>query len=334
MADRYYVNSSNTKETQTVYIRRNEERIILIGTQQHRPITGPKSFIGSFVYDVNKWSKMMFVHQALRQVLSNKEKDWTILLCIQGYGKLQIELIKKYFNQMLKSDGSKTVRYIKEITNLNEILLYINRGDNKTNRNFYMITELIFFSHGDVRGISPWMGDIPMFTDPYIDKKFVENIESYAFDPDATIYSYACRTGLGNPKIDKEAKGLDPMKEESVAQAFANVTGATVCAYLRRTSYYDTLLNYDERDFIDAVHFYIRKDRDKREYNGYTQFQENPILTAEQLKKFNDLDSIWNGEKYLVEGEILYPDGARYPVTYDETPTGVDPDMKTFRKKK
>lgn len=48
MADRYYVNSSNTKETQTVYIRRNEERIILIGTQQHRPITGPKSFIGSF----------------------------------------------------------------------------------------------------------------------------------------------------------------------------------------------------------------------------------------------------------------------------------------------
>lgn len=48
----------------------------------------------------------------------------------------------------------------------------------------------------------------------------------------------------------------------------------------------------------------------------------------------NDLDSIWNGEKYLVEGEILYPDGARYPVTYDETPTGVDPDMKTFRKKK
>ena len=45
MADRYYVNSSNTKETQTVYIRRNEERIILIGTQQHRPINNLKSFI-------------------------------------------------------------------------------------------------------------------------------------------------------------------------------------------------------------------------------------------------------------------------------------------------
>ena len=80
MADRYFVNSSNPNEIQTILIRKNEERIILIGTQQHRPITGPRSFIGSFVYDVNKWSKMMFVHQALRQVLLNKENDWTILL--------------------------------------------------------------------------------------------------------------------------------------------------------------------------------------------------------------------------------------------------------------
>ncbi|MDY2781800.1 MAG: hypothetical protein SOT80_00180 [Candidatus Pseudoruminococcus sp.] len=331
MADRYFVNSSNPNEIQTILIRKNEERIILIGTQQHRPITGPRSFIGSFVYDVNKWSKMMFVHQALRQVLLNKENDWTILLCTQGYGKLQIETIKQYFNQISKSDGSKTVRYIKEIINLNEILFYINRGDNKTNRNLYMIAELIFFCHGDVRGISPWMRDIPMSTDPYIDKKFAENIESYAFAPDAKIYSYACRTGLGNPKIDKKANGLDPMEKNSVAQALANATGATVYAYLRRTSYYDTLLNYDERDFIDAVHFYILKDRDKREYNGYTQFQGKP-LTSEQQKIFYELNTIWNEGKYLVEEDILYPKGARHPVTYDEIPEGVTSNMKTFWK--
>lgn len=332
MPERYYVNSSKVNEVQTILIKKNEERIILIGTQQHRPITGPSSFIGSFVFDVNKWSKMMFVHQALRQVLLNKEKDWTILLCTEGYGNLQIKKIKKYFNQILKSDGTKSVRYIKEITNLNEILFYINRGDKKTNRNFYMITELIFFCHGDVRGISPWMGDMPKITDPYIDKKFAENVESYAFAPDAKIYSYACRTGLGNPKIDKKANGLNPMKEDSVAQALANATGATVYAYLRRTSYYDTLLNYNERDFIDAVHFYILKDRTKREYNGYTQFKDKPILTARQQKQFNELDSIWNGNTYLVEGEILYPKGARYPVTYAETPEGVNSSMIVFWK--
>ncbi|WP_287054743.1 hypothetical protein [Treponema sp.] len=211
------------------------------------------------------------------------------------------------------------------------IPLFYIRGDNKTNRNLYMIAELIFFCHGDVRGISPWMRDIPMSTDPYIDKKFAENIESYAFAPDAKIYSYACRTGLGNPKIDKKANGLDPMEKNSVAQALANATGATVYAYLRRTSYYDTLLNYDERDFIDAVHFYILKDRDKREYNGYTQFQGKP-LTSEQQKIFYELNTIWNEGKYLVEEDILYPKGARHPVTYDETPEGVTSNMKTFWK--
>lgn len=334
MSEKYYVDSSKVYEMQTVFIRKKEERIILIGTQQHRPINNLKSFIGSFVYDVNKWSKMMFVHQALRQVLLNKEKDWTILLCTQGYGKLQLETIKKYLNQILKSDGSKTVRYIKEITNLNDILFYINRGDRNTNRNLYMITELIFFSHGDVRGISPWMGDIPNSFDPYIDKQFVEQIESYAFDPDAKIYSYACRTGLGNSKIDKEANDMNPMTENSIAQALADATGATVYAYLRRTSYYDTLLNFDERNFIDAVHFYILKDRTKREYKGYTEFKDNTELTLEQQKKFNDLDSIWNGKKYLVEGEIIYPEGARYPVTYAETPKGLSTNMNVFRKRR
>ena len=43
-----------------------------------------------------------------------------------------------YFNNILKSDGSRTVRYIKEITNLEELLYYINQGDKKTNRNIYI----------------------------------------------------------------------------------------------------------------------------------------------------------------------------------------------------
>lgn len=64
----------------------------MTGTQQHRPINSLKSFIGSILFDVNEWSKMMFVHQALRTVLLNKEQEWTILLCTQGYEKKQIEI--------------------------------------------------------------------------------------------------------------------------------------------------------------------------------------------------------------------------------------------------
>lgn len=44
------------------------------------------------------------------------------------------------------------------------------------------------------------------------------------------------------------------------------------------------------------------------------------------------ISPIWNGNKYLVDGEILYPEGARYPVTYDDTPRGLDSNMKIFWK--
>ena len=169
MADRYFVNSTTTNETQIVYIYRNEERIVFIGSQIHRPISDIKSFVGAFLYDVNKWSKMMFVHQALREVFQNKEKEWTVLLCTEGYTQNQIAKIKKSFYNIMKSHGVPTVRTIKDISNSNNILDYINRGDDSTNRRLYMISKLVFFCHGDVRGLSPWMPDIKTVLDPYID---------------------------------------------------------------------------------------------------------------------------------------------------------------------
>jgi len=45
MSEKYYVDSSKVYEMQTVFIRKKEERIILIGTQQHKPINNLKSFI-------------------------------------------------------------------------------------------------------------------------------------------------------------------------------------------------------------------------------------------------------------------------------------------------
>ena len=77
------------------------------------------------------------------------------------------------------------------------------------------------------------------------------------------------------------------MSSESVAQTLANATGAVVYAYERRTSYENTLLTIDERDFIDAVHFYIRKDRTKREYDGYKELENKSELSDKELKRFN-----------------------------------------------
>lgn len=308
MADRYFVNSSKVNEMQIVRIERNKERIVFIGSQIHRPINDAKSLAESIVLDVNKWSKMMFVHQGLREVILNKEKNWTVLLCIKGYTKRQIETIKKYFNNIFKSDGTQTVRKIKEITNLEEILCYINHGDEITNRRLYMIRKLVFYCHGNVRGLSPWMPSVPTVLDDYIDKTFVEKIEKYAFGPSSEIYSYACRSGLGNLKIDKDARGMNPMPEKSLAQAFADITGATVYAYLRRTWYGDSLLNSNERRQVENL---------------------SKISDYEKIKN-NYLYEIWKTKKYEIDGEILYPKGARHPVRADETPIGVPSGMKIF----
>ena len=129
---------------------------------------------------------------------------------------------------------------------------------------------------------------------------------------DATIYSYACRTGLGNSKIDKEANDMNPMTENSIAQALANATGATVYAYFRRTDYSNTLLNEKERIIVE---------------NKYSK------LTEEEKVEYKHLYEIWMTNKYEVEGEILYPKGARYPINAADTPKGVPLSMIMYRDK-
>lgn len=55
-------------------------------------------------------------------------------------------------------------------------------------------------------------------------------------------------------------------------------------------------------------------------------------LEIRAIRKSVEYD-IGYGEKYLVDGEILYPKGARHPIRAADTPRGLDPDMKTYRRR-
>ena len=71
MSEKYYVDSSKVYEMQTVFIRKKEERIILIGTQQHKPINNLKSFICmKFGWQTNMRLKEKFF------ILKEHDKTW------------------------------------------------------------------------------------------------------------------------------------------------------------------------------------------------------------------------------------------------------------------
>lgn len=308
-------------------IKKQEENIIIIGTNQHRGGTTRDKIvdfaIDTLFYerDVNKYSKMMFVHQALREVRLNTDKKWTILLCTQKYTAKQIKKIKAAFydEEEMKNCVANVIDI--GIWELSKIINYINFGDINGNtksmkRKCIKVAHLSVYSHGIVGAFLFWMYDL--LPGRYFDKDWASKFKKEAFTSDAKIYSYACRTGLGNKNFDLAKGNLDLMEDKSLAQALVDATGATVYAYYRRTSYEDTLLTKNERDKIEAYAKFSKEEK------------KSVKLTDEETKLYE----IWCTNKYFVDSDILYPKGALNPVRADSTPIGLATSMVTFKSKK
>lgn len=167
-------------------------------------------------------------------------------------------------------------------------------------------------------------------------------MSSNVFTKDALIYSFACRTGLGNNAIDttvykneKKGERSNLLSSESLAQKMADTTHATVYAYLKRTWYGDTLFTNDEYDFMDAYRAYRYKTPPERakvksgeKYNTILKNGSNP----DESRRFNELEKIRKEFEYI-DGAKFLPRGALHPVRAGETPKGLPDDMKTFKKK-
>ncbi|MBR0100628.1 MAG: hypothetical protein IJP90_13095 [Treponema sp.] len=309
---------SINKESQEYYdlFEEKDERIIIIGTQQHRGgdfITSQVISGGIFGNDVSPYNKMMFVHQAIREVRLNKSKKWTILLCTEGYSHNQIKKIKAAFYD--KDEMEDCVNDIIEIgdNDIDSIINYINFADRKKNteikkREYIKVSHLSIYAHGLPDGIYFWMDDVPPYQQVF-GKNEIIKLKDTAFSENSEIYCYSCRTGIGNDSEDFTKKGSNPDLDKSIAQYIANITGAKVYAYQRRTSYEDTLV--------------------KKEYRKAIECEDNSI----GVKDYELLCSIWNSKTYLVDGAIFYPKGAFYPVKADSTPIGLTSTMCLYIRK-
>lgn len=225
-------------------------------------------------------NKMMFAAQAVRYMeknVSSGNNKYTFLVVLNGYSPPQLQLIK--------NSACKLGAKVFFVRSLSDIANYINlRPDNGS-----LVEKLMIFSHGVPFSIELGykLGSGGQHVDSLsINMETFKSIDACAFSETATIESYACRTGMGNPsdftvadvldfpakvvkffgpsgpllsftlEMLKEKYGihkvedgiqLRPMTENSLAQHMANHYGKPVKAFVTRSDYSGTWGNSLDR---------------------------------------------------------------------------------------
>ncbi|TWP30850.1 hypothetical protein ETU08_02280 [Apibacter muscae] len=323
--------------------------IIVIGLQAHAGDWKKNAVAPFYGGYVGEGSKLMFVHQALRRMkLNNGDIKYEVLLCnsivpTHYYSKNQVTKI----TEAVRGYGGILI----EVKNADEIINYINKGDIKkssTKKRNNFIKQLIFYSHGLVGELALGMPPLGNSTSLSIKEEEVNKMNKIAFSSACNIYSFACRTGLGNHKVDKSVyinpKGnkKDPnnkynlLSSESLAQKLADKTGATVFAYLCRSDYAETLFTKDELCFKD--YYQAREKKKTRVENArcgdtykHLLNQNYKLTEAEKarIKEWKEIES----NMIMIDKAWFDPDGARHPVKGGTTPEGTPNDMKTYKPK-
>ena len=207
-----------------------EENIVIAGSQ----------------YQNTAGNKLMFVNQAMRQLKYYKKNEnsesRSLILFTEGYTVKQLERIKQVAKDKY---GAEVI----EVKTSEELINYINtksigsKDPISLGRSKDKITNVDMFAHGKV-------GEIRFGYETQIDKQATFNsnsldkINSMSFSKDATISSYACRTGIGREgEFFLATSGV----ENSLAQKIADKVGVKVNAYAKRTDYSATLGTFVDR---------------------------------------------------------------------------------------
>lgn len=330
------------------------ENVHVVATQQHNSDFWKGATKDVFGDAVGENSKFMFAHQSLRRVLLNPALTHTILLCQQGYTEKQKKVLIDRFLE-LKCN-------VWQIDSAQHVVNYINTkdpnddGSLKAVRLIEKVERLLIYSHGIVSKICLGMGQFSEGDDKLkFDKDIAKKLNPLAFAVGAKVYSFACRTGLGNPEINKSiyktqirrstpigvtSMGVPISQDEygtiqmplysaqSLAQAIANSGKVTTLAYLCRSDYEDTLNTPDELDFMDAYRAGVYKEtRERKNYDTLANYGEPTDIEIERYKILNDRFK----SRVIVDKMRFDPQGALHPVKGGTTPVGLPQDMKTYK---
>ncbi|RMZ59477.1 hypothetical protein D1632_07500 [Chryseobacterium nematophagum] len=315
--------------------------------------------------DAGENGKFMFIHQGIRRVKLNQEFNfnWTILMYTFGYTENQITKTKEAFQRFAPECNFVKIASYQEATNYINTKNKDKATDDKKLREKCLVERVFIYCHGFVGKLAMGLtnrssGDEKLDWDEKVASKLHKN----AFSNSAKLYSFSCKTGLGNLEIEEENNikkqvyegeeysgysspttmiptshpvyktiTLPLLGEKSLAQQLANATGAMVHAYCSRSDYEDTLNTSDELDFME---YYEAGDgkKPKRTNNNYKYLLNKKNRKPEDVKRYDTLQKI-DKKRILIDGGRFDFDGARHPVKGGTTPVGTPNDMKTYIKK-
>ncbi|AIO29086.1 hypothetical protein [Burkholderia cepacia] len=198
----------------------------------------------AFYVRARKGNRMMFINQGIRQLRQYPEgaPDYAIqrvfLIFARDYPRKLLDKLKK----IVEVDYGASYR---EMTDIADLVSFIAARRSKKR----LIKQLDIFSHGLVHGIE-FGYDVGESWQIRYGLNQARMLAPLAFDDDATVFSYACRTGLGHDIGTKLDPGEDPRYEESLAQVMADAGDVEVRAFPRRSNYDET---YGTREELIAA---------------------------------------------------------------------------------
>ncbi len=197
-------------------------------------------------HDTSAGNKMMFIGQAVRQLKMFKEQH-------PARPRTLVVFIPHYSKTMLSAARASAALYtadFKALSTAQELIDYINTG---RDRSQHPIAQLDLFSHGIPLSIA-FGHHLDNEAGMALGVDNFQRIAAQAFDPNARLTSYACRTGMGNPQ-DAEIENavqLDPQPQQSLAQKLADHLKIPVRAFITRSDYKETWGSFMDRRYADA----------------------------------------------------------------------------------
>ncbi|SHK24513.1 hypothetical protein [Chryseobacterium polytrichastri] len=271
--------------------------------------------VGAEVHDKKIQNKLMFMAQAIRRVKISSVQ--TVIYFKQGYSSNMII----EFEKSLKN-YKKDIKIL-SIHNISELFNYINTGyktkgnDYRTKPdvygNIYKVKNIYIYSHGLPSKIT-FLLDWDLYKEQNkiasnetaqaneLNLKNYKLISQKVFN-DASIYSFACRTGINEEdSTDVELLWGDG---NSLAQNLANYLKIDIYGYARRSNYEETWGNWADRRLLNMADF------------------DEKIFPKERIKYDDEFRDYKSKEIFLDDKKYPWqPQGAYRDVKAGDTPKG------------